>query len=95
MAGQKTRAGNFKLVLTGKAIDWLNHTRDILGDNISTCTNIEPKFILYFNVKMNTVNNVWDFSKSKHKDKNAPASHVGLLKTYQQCWLFPIPDQNP
>ena len=38
----ETTAGNFKLALRGKAIDWLNHTRDMLYINISTSTKIEP-----------------------------------------------------
>ena len=32
----ETTAGNFKLALRGKAIDWLNHTRDTLDVDIST-----------------------------------------------------------
>ena len=32
----QTTAGNFRLALRGEAIDWLNHTRDTLGVNIST-----------------------------------------------------------
>ena len=69
----ETTAGNFKLALRGKVIDWLNHTRDTLDVHISTWTNIEPEFISHFNVKTNTVDNVWDFSKLKHEDKDMPA----------------------
>ena len=32
----ETTSRNFKLALRGKAIDWLNHTRDTLDVDIST-----------------------------------------------------------
>lgn len=35
-----TTAGNFKLAVRGKAIDWLNHIKDTLDVDISTWTNI-------------------------------------------------------
>ena len=54
----ETTARNFKLVLRGLAIDWLNHTRDTLDVNISKWTNIEPEFITYFNVKTQSVDNI-------------------------------------
>ena len=77
----ETTAGNFKLALRGLAIDWLNHIRDMLGIDISTWTNIEPEFIAYFNVKTQTVDNIWDFSKLIHEGKESPAKL--MLETYQ------------
>ena len=68
-----TTAGNFRLVLRGKAILWLNYSRDTLEIDIFTWTNIEPEFIKHFNVKTSTVDNVWDFSKLKHEDQETPA----------------------
>ena len=69
----ETTAGNFKLALRGLAIDWLNHTKDTLDVDISKWTNIEPEFIAYFNIKTQTVDNVWDFSKVTHEGKDTPA----------------------
>ena len=69
----ETTAGNFKLALRGKAIDWLNHIRDTLDVDISTWTNIEPEFIKHFNVKTSTIDNVWDLTKLKHEDKDIPS----------------------
>ena len=56
-------AGKFKLALRGLAIDWLNHTKETLNVDISKWTIIEPEFIAYFNIKTQTLDNVWDFSK--------------------------------
>ena len=70
---EKTTAGDFKLALRGKAIDWLNHIRDILDDNISTWTKIEPDFIKNFNIRTSTVGNIWDLTKLKHKEKDNTA----------------------
>ena len=69
----ETTAGNFKLALRGLAIDWLNHTRDTVDVHISKWTNTEPEFITYFNVKTQTVDNIWDFSKLTHEGKDSPA----------------------
>ena len=69
----QTTAGNFRLALRGEAIDWLNHTRDTLGINISTWTNIEPEFISHFNIKTQTVDNVWDLSKLKQEGRDTSA----------------------
>ena len=64
----ETTAGNFKMALRGKAIDWLNHTRDTLDFDISTWTNIESEFILNFNVKTNTAQHfkIFIFKERRH-----------------------------
>jgi hypothetical protein len=36
-------AGNFKLLLSGKAIDWLNYIKDTEQMNISLWSRIEPQ----------------------------------------------------
>ena len=69
----QTTAGNFRPVLRGEAIDWLKHIRDTLGVNISTWTNIELEFITHYNIKTQTVDNVWDLSKLKHEGRDTPA----------------------
>ena len=94
----ETTAGNFKLALRGLAIDWLNHTKDTLDVDISKWTNIEPEFITYFNIKTQTVDNVWDFSKVTHEGKDTPAKlmiEVSKLinNVASTATPFLIPDQ--
>jgi hypothetical protein len=40
----EAKAGNFKLALRGKAIDWLNYIKDTELIDISLCSRIKPKF---------------------------------------------------
>ena len=71
-------AGIFKLAHTGKAIDWLNQTRDTLNVDISTWTNIQSEFIKHFNVKTSTVDNVRDI---KYEERANPADlMIGVTK---------------
>ena len=95
----ETTAGNFKLALRGLAIDWLNHTKDTLDVDVSKWTNIEPEFITYFNIKTQTVDNVWDFSKVAHEGKDTPAKlmiEVSKLinNVASTAAPFLIPDQD-
>jgi hypothetical protein len=59
-------AGNFKLALSGKAIDWLNYIKDTEQIDISLWSRIEPQFKSHYDIQIQTVDNVWDFSKLKH-----------------------------
>ena len=95
----QTTAGSFRLALRGTAIDWPNHTRDTLGIDISTWTNIKLEFIANFNVKTQTVDNVWDFSNLVHEGKETPAKpmmEVSKLINNVCCTASPfqIPDQD-
>ena len=69
----QTTAGNFRLALRGPAIDWLNFIKDTLGVNIANWSDIEPEFIAYYNITVQTVDNVWDMSKLKHEGRDTPA----------------------
>ena len=69
-----------------------------MGINISTWTNIEPKFISHFNIKTQIVNNVWDLSKLKHEGRDTPAKlMLEVLKLINNVGAtaapFQIPDQ--
>jgi hypothetical protein len=66
-------AGNFKLALRGKAIDWLNYIKDTEQVNITLWSTIEPHFKSHYDIQVQTVDNVWDFSKLKHEERNDPA----------------------
>jgi hypothetical protein len=66
-------AGNFKLALGGKAIDWLNYIKDTERVNITLWSTIEPHFKSHYDIQVQTVDNVWDFSKLKHKEQDDPA----------------------
>ena len=95
----QTTAGNFRLALRGEAIDWLNHTRYMMGVNISTWTNIELEFKSHFNIKTQTVDNVWDLSKLKHEGRDTPAKlmlEVSKLINNVGATAAPflIPDQD-
>ena len=95
----QTAAGNFRLALRGEAIDWLNHTRYMMGVNISTWTNIELEFKSHFNIKTQTVDNVWDLSKLKHEGRDTPAKlmlEVSKLINNVGATAAPflIPDQD-
>ena len=68
-----TTAGDLKLAISSNAIDWLNHIRDILDEDISTWTNIESEFIKHCNVKTSTLDNLWDLTKLKHDEKDNPS----------------------
>jgi hypothetical protein len=56
-------AGNFKLALRGKAIDWLNYIKEIEQIDISLWPRIEPQFKSHYDIQIPTVENVWHFSK--------------------------------
>ncbi len=62
-------AGNFKLALRGKAIDWLNYIKDTEQVNITLWSTIEPHFKSHYDIQVQTVDNVWDFSKLKLKNE--------------------------
>ena len=66
-------AGNFKLALRGKAIDWLNYIKDTEQVNITLWSTIEPHFKSHYDIQVQTVDNVWDFSKLKHEERDDPA----------------------
>ncbi len=66
-------AGNFKLALRGKAIDWLNYIKDTERVDITLWSTIEPHFKSHYNIQVQTVDNVWDFSKLKHEERDDPA----------------------
>ena len=58
-------------------------------------TNNKPEFILHFSIKMNTVNNVWDFSKLKHEDKDTPADlMLEVLKLINNVSSTAKPNQD-
>ena len=66
-------AGNFKLALRGKAIDWLNYIKDTERVNVTLWTTIEPHFKSHYDIQVQTVDNVWDLSKLKHEERDDPA----------------------
>ena len=66
-------AGNFKLALRGKAIDWLNYINDTERVDITLWSTIEPHFKSHYDIQVQTVDNVWDFSKLKHEERDDPA----------------------
>ena len=66
-------AGNFKLALRGKAIDWLNFIKDTERVDITLWTTIEPHFKSHYDIQVQTVDNVWDLSKLKHEERDDPA----------------------
>ncbi len=66
-------AGNFKLALRGKAIDWLNYIKDTERVDITLWSTIEPHFKSHYDILVQTVDNVWDFSKLKHEERDDPA----------------------
>ena len=66
-------AGNFKLALRGKAIDWLNYIKDTERINIALWSTIEPHFKSHYDIQVQTVDNVWDFLKLKHEEQDDPA----------------------
>ena len=66
-------AGNFKLALRGRAIDWLNYIKDTERINVTLWSTIEPHFITHYDILIQTVDNVWDFSKLKHEERDDPA----------------------
>jgi hypothetical protein len=45
-------AGNFKLALRGKAIDWLNYIKDTDYFDISLWSRIEPQFKTHYNIQI-------------------------------------------
>ena len=55
-------AGNFKLALRGKAIDWIKYVEDTEEVDVTRWSLIEPHFLQHYDVKIKTVDNVWDFS---------------------------------
>jgi hypothetical protein len=67
-------AGNFKLALRGKAIDWLNYIKDTERINIALWLTIEPHFKSHYHFQVQTVDNIWDFSKLKHEERDNPAN---------------------
>ncbi len=66
-------AGNFKLALRDKAIDWLNYINDTERVNITLWSTIEPHFKSHYDIQVQTVDNVWDLSKLKHEERDDPA----------------------
>jgi hypothetical protein len=66
-------AGNFKLALRGKAIDWLNYINDTERVDVTLWSAIEPHFKSHYDIQVQTVDNVWDFSKLKHEERDDPA----------------------
>ena len=66
-------AGNFKLALRGKAIDWLNYIKYTQQIDILLWSRIEPQFKLHYNIQIQTVDNLWDFSTLKLEERNDPA----------------------
>jgi hypothetical protein len=66
-------AGNFKLALRGKAIDWLNFIKDTERVDVTLWSTIEPLFKSHYDILVQTVDNVWDLSKLKHEERDDPA----------------------
>ena len=66
-------AGNFKLALRGKAIDWLNYIKDTELIDGTLWSTIEPHFKTHYDIQIQMVDNVWDFSKLKHEERDDPA----------------------
>jgi hypothetical protein len=67
-------AGNFKSALRGKAIDWLNFIKNTEQIDISLWSRFEPKFKSHYDIQIQTVDNVWDFSKLQHEESDDPAN---------------------
>ena len=67
-------AGSFKLALRGKAIDWLNYIKDIERVDITLWSTIESHFKSHYDIQVQTVDNVSDFSKLKHEEQDDPAN---------------------
>jgi hypothetical protein len=66
-------AGNFTLALRGKAIDWLNYINDTDQIDILLWSRTKPQFKPHYDIQIQTVDNIWDFSKPKHEEKDDPA----------------------
>jgi hypothetical protein len=47
-------AGNFKLALRGKAIDWLNYIKNTEQIDISLWSRIEPQFKSHYDIQIQT-----------------------------------------
>jgi hypothetical protein len=67
-------AGNFKLALRGRAIDWLNYIKDTERVDVTLWSTTEPHFKSHYDIQVQTVGNVWDFSKLKHEERDDPAN---------------------
>jgi hypothetical protein len=65
-------AGKFKIALRRKAIDWLNYINDTEQIDISLWFRIEPQFKAHYDIQIQMVDNVWDFSK--HEERDDPAN---------------------
>jgi hypothetical protein len=66
-------ARNFKLPLQGKPIYWLNDIKDTELIDISLWPRIETQFKSHYDIQIQMVDNVWDFSKLRHEDHDDPA----------------------
>jgi hypothetical protein len=67
-------SGKFKLALRGKAIDWLNYIKDTERVDVTLWSTIEPHFKSHYDIQVQTVDNLWDFSKLKHEERDDPAN---------------------
>jgi hypothetical protein len=54
-------AGNLKLALRGKVIDWLNYMKDTEQIDISLWSRFEPQFKSHFNIQIQTADNIRTF----------------------------------
>ncbi len=58
---------NFKLALRGKAFAGSTTLKTLKG------STIEPHLKSHYDIQVQTVDNVWDFSKLKHEERDNPA----------------------
>jgi hypothetical protein len=65
-------ARNFYLALRGCAIDWLIYIQDAENVDVTFWSRIEPHFKSPYDIQIQTVDNVWDFSKLKHEECDDP-----------------------
>jgi hypothetical protein len=70
---------NFKHSLWGKAIDWLNYIKDTKQIDISLWSRIEPQFKTHYVIQIQTVDNIWYFSKLKQFE-------IKDVYTFHVCW---------
>jgi GH43 family beta-xylosidase len=60
--------------LRGCAFDWLNYIKETDNVHFTLWSRIKPHFKYNYNIQIQTMNNVWDFSKPKHKVYDSPAN---------------------
>jgi hypothetical protein len=83
----KATAGNFKLSLKGRVIDWLNYIKGTKRIDVRHWSTIKPHIKAHYNVQVQTVDNMWSFSKLKQEEHDDPALEYCLVIRVEQITL--------